>query len=235
MIQIKNIALVVAATVVLTGCSSNGLVGSNTFNRTKIGAVTGAVVGAVTGYNTKGNHKGRRAAIGAVVGAVAGGGAGYALDKQANEIANALGTHVNNDPLAQLDPNRSIIVSKTDTYVKIMFRDSMMFATNSSSLQPSASGKVNIVSRLLQGYPQTIVSVAGFTDNTGSYQHNLQLSRARAATVANRLATSTAAQVNGCSYNKPIASNNSAASRALNRRVEVYLFADANNVINPCN
>lgn len=235
MVHIKSIALIAVAAVTFSGCSSNGLVANNNFNKTKIGAMTGAVTGALVGYNTKGHDKGRRAAIGAVVGAAVGGGAGYAMDKQANQIASALGTHVDNDPLATLDPNRNIIVSKTDSYVKIMFRDNMMFATNSAQLQPAAAGKVNTVARLLQQYPQTTVSVAGFTDNSGSYQHNLQLSRSRAATVASRLGTSGSGQVSGCSYNKPIAPNDTASNKALNRRVEVYLYADPSKMINPCN
>ena len=232
---IKSITLATVAVLAFGGCTSNGLVATNSYTKTKIGAVTGAIAGAVTGYNTKGHHKGRRAVIGAIAGGAMGAGAGYAMDKQANEIANALGTRVNNDPLATLDPNRDIIVSKTDTYVKIMFRDRMMFATGSAQLQPAAAGKVGIVSRLLQRYPQTIASVAGYTDNTGSYQLNQRLSRERASTVASRLATTQPAQVHGCAYNKPIAPNDSAANKALNRRVEVYLYADANNMVNPCN
>ncbi len=232
---IKSIALVTVATFAFSGCTSNGLVATNNYTKTKIGAVAGAIAGAVTGYNTKGHHKGRRAVIGAIAGGAIGAGAGYALDKQANEIANALGTHVNNDPLATLDPNRNIIVSKTDTYVKIMFRDRMMFATGSAQLQPAAANKVSIVSRLLQNYPQTVASVAGHTDNTGSYQLNQRLSRDRASTVASRLGTAQPAQIYGCAYNKPIVPNNSVSNKALNRRVEVYLYADANNMVNPCN
>ncbi len=49
----------------------------------------------------------------------------------------------------------------------------MMFATNSSNLQSSARYKVDKVAQLLQNYPQTVVGVAGFTDNVGSYSYNL--------------------------------------------------------------
>jgi len=224
------------AAFMLGGCYNQpGLVEDGSYNRTKTGALTGAIAGALIGYNTKGNHKNRRAALGALAGAALGGGAGYLLDRQANEIARALGTGVDNDPLAALDPNRNIIVSKTDSYVKLMFRDKMMFATGSSKLQPRAKAKVNTVARLLRNYPQTIVGVAGFTDNRGSYAYNQGLSQRRAATVGNLLAVNGRPFTKGCSYSKAIAPNDSARNRALNRRVEVYLYQDRNLMSDPCN
>jgi len=215
------------------GCYNQpGLVEDGSYNRTKTGALVGAVAGALTGYNTKGRHKNRRAAIGALAGAAVGGGAGYILDKQANEIAHALGTGVDNDPLAALDPNKNIIVSKTDTYVKLMFRDKMMFSTGSSNLQSQARKKVQTVAQLLSNYPQTVVGVAGFTDNRGSFAYNQKLSKRRAVSVSSVLG---AHSTQGCAYSKAIAPNDSAKNMALNRRVEVYLFADRNNMSSPCN
>ena len=229
---LKPLLVTTLASFILTGCYNQpGLTQDDSYNRTKTGAIAGAIAGAVTGYNTKGHHKNRRAAIGAIAGAALGGGAGYLLDKQANEIARALGTGVDNDPLAALDPNKSIIVSKTDTYVKLIFRDSMMFSTASSVLQPQARQKVQTVAHLLNNYPQTVVGVAGFTDNRGSYEYNQKLSKERALSVANILGAS---NTKGCAYSKEIAPNNSASNMALNRRVEVYLFANANNMQDPC-
>jgi len=229
---IKPILAASVTLLMLGGCTNQpDLTQDNSYNRTKTGALMGAIAGAVTGYNTKGHHKNRRAAIGAIAGAAIGGGAGYMLDQQANEIAHALGTGVNNDPLAALDPNRNIIVSKTDSYVKLMFRDKMMFATNASTLQPQARGKIQTVAKLLRNYPQTVVGVAGFTDNRGSYEYNQRLSKARATSVANVLGASS---TKGCSYDKAIVPNTSPSNMALNRRVEVYLFADPNNMTDPC-
>ncbi|WP_295420158.1 OmpA family protein [Sulfurovum sp.] len=232
---LKPILASTIAAFMLGGCYNQpGLVQDTSYNRTKTGVATGAVAGALIGYNTKGHHKGRRALIGGLLGAAAGGAIGYSLDQQANEVARALGTGVNNDPLAALDPNRNIIVSKHPNYVKIMFRDRMMFATDSSRLQSSARYKVNKVARLLERYPQTIVGVAGFTDNQGSYEYNQGLSQRRANTVANILAVNGRPLTKGCSYSKPIAPNDTARNRALNRRVEVYLYADRNMMSDPC-
>ena len=231
----KTLLIATLSTFILSGCYSQpGLTQDNSYDRTKTGALLGAIAGAATGYNTKGHHKNRRAVIGALLGAGVGAGAGYMLDQQANEVARALGTGVNNDPLAALDPRRSIIVSKTKNYVKLIFRDKMMFKTGSSKLQSSARFKVNKVAQLLRRYPKTVVGVAGFTDNRGSYRYNQNLSQRRAGSVARMLSVNGYPYTKGCSFSKPIAPNNTPSNRALNRRVEVYLYSDRNKMSNPC-
>lgn len=222
------------AVFMLAGCYNQpGLVEDGSYDRTKTGAATGALAGAMIGYNT-GKRDAKSAVIGGLLGAALGGAIGYSMDEQANQMARALGTGVNNDPLAALDPNNNIIVSKHPNYVKIMFRDRMMFATDSARLQSSARAKVQKVGQLLANYPQTVVGVAGFTDNTGSYEHNQRLSQRRAQTVGNLLAVNGRPFTKGCSYEKAIAPNNSARNKALNRRVEVYLYANQSNMTDPC-
>ncbi len=227
----------VASTVaifMLGGCYNQpGLVQDESYNRTKTGAATGALAGAALAYNT-GSRDAKSAIIGGLLGAALGGGIGYSMDQQANEVANALGTGVNNDPLAALDPNNDIIVSKSSNYVKIMFRDRMMFASNSSTLQSRAKAKVKKVGVLLANYPQTVVGVAGFTDNDGSFEYNQKLSQKRANTVGNLLAVNGRPLTKGCSYDKAIVANTSSKNKALNRRVEVYLYSNQNNMSDPC-
>lgn len=231
---LKPIVAASVAAFLLGGCYNQpGLVQDESYNRTKTGAATGALAGAAIGYNT-GSRDAKSAIIGGLLGAALGGAVGYNMDQQANEIARALGTGVNNDPLAALDPNNNIIVSKTNNYVKIMFRDRMMFATGSSKLQSSARTKVQKVGQLLANYPQTVVGVAGFTDNVGSYSYNLDLSKRRASSVSNLLTVNGRPFTKGCSYNKAIAPNDSAKNRALNRRVEVYMYADSKKMSDPC-
>jgi len=230
----KSILAVSAAAFMLGGCYNQpGLVEDQSYDRTKTGVATGAVAGSLIGYNV-GSHDAKSAVIGGLLGAALGGAVGYNMDQQANEVARALGTGVNNDPLAALDPRRDIIVSKGQNHVKIIFRDDMMFATDSSNLQSSARYKVNKVAQVLQNYPQTVVGVAGFTDNVGSYSYNLDLSKRRANSVSNLLAVNGRPYTKGCSYDKAIAPNDSAKNRALNRRVEVYLYADQNKMTDPC-
>ncbi|SFZ98872.1 Outer membrane lipoprotein omp16 precursor [hydrothermal vent metagenome] len=230
----KSILIASAATLMLTGCYEEpGLVKDESSSRAMTGAAAGALAGSMIGYNS-GHYDAKSALIGGVIGAALGGAVGYSMDKQANEVAEALGTGVNNDPLAALDPNKEIIVSKTADYVKIMFRDPMMFATDSATLQYHAKTKVNKLASVLNSYPNTTIAVAGFTDNQGSYNYNKKLSERRADTVARVLATNTNPLVRGCSYDKAIAPNNSSKNMALNRRVEVYLYSDRNKMADPC-
>jgi len=230
----KPILAATVAAFMLGGCYNQpGLVQDESYDRTKTGAATGALAGALIGYNA-GNRDATSAIIGGLLGAAAGGAIGYNMDNQANEIAQALGTGVNNDPLAALDPNNELIVSKTNNYVKIMFRDPMMFASGSANLQSRAKSKVKKVGQLLANYQQTVVGVAGFTDDQGSYSYNQGLSERRANTVANLLAVNGYPTTRGCSFDKAIAPNNSAKNRGLNRRVEVYLYADRNKMSDPC-
>jgi outer membrane protein OmpA-like peptidoglycan-associated protein len=103
-------------------------------------------------------------------------------------------------------------------------------------LKPDGITNVQKLADFLTQYPQNKVSVEGYTDSTGSDGHNQALSERRAAAVqrtlldmgisGDRVATS------GYGEDYPVASNNSADSRQLNRRVEIIL-SDANGHIAP--
>ncbi len=221
--RINSVLTSVATMMLLAGCASTGT------SRTTDGVVGGAAAGALAGQLIGGDT--RSTLIGATIGAVAGGAIGYSLDQQANDIARSLGTGVNNDPLAYLDPNQDLIVSNNGRFVKIMFRDRMMFPTNSSRLTSSASYKVGKVGSILQQYPQTIVETAGYTDNRGGFDYNMGLSRDRARSVTDQLyarGIQNQSYTTGCSLQNPLAPNTSNQNMALNRRVEVYLYPNAN-------
>ena len=227
---LKSVTVVsVTTAIILSGCASTGT--SNTTDGVVGGAAVGALAGQLIGGNTQGTL------IGAAVGAAAGGLIGYDLDQQANNIARSLGTGVNNDPLAYLDPNQDLIVSNTGKYVKIMFRDRMMFPTASSRLTSGASYKVGKVGKILRQYPQTIVQVAGFTDDRGGYDYNYNLSQKRARSVSDRLyreGIDNPSYITGCSYSKALVPNNSERNMALNRRVEIFLYPNNDVRVDPC-
>jgi outer membrane protein OmpA-like peptidoglycan-associated protein len=238
---IKQLAASTLIAAILTGCvgqGNNPQPGNNTgMTKTQQGALIGGILGAVLGGVTKGKSKGKRALIGGAIGAAIGGGIGYSMDQQAKEIAQTLETDVNNNPNAAMNPDNDLIVSNTDQYVKIMLRDSMVFATNSAIPTATASRKIAKISAVLKSYPNTIVQVVGFTDNRGSYTYNQKLSEQRASNVGNTLYNSGISNqvfTKGCSYNKPIASNTTKENMALNRRVEIYLYPNQNSIIDAC-
>ena len=231
------ISSIVAATLI-SGCATK--TGNQTIDNnqsTIIGTTLGAVAGIVLGNNIGGGSKNRNKVIGAMAGAAIGGAIGYNLDQQAKEVAQSLETNVNNNPNAVLDPTQDLIVSNTDSYVKIKFRDAMMFETNSATPTYSASSKISQVTSVLQKYPNTLVQVTGHTDNRGTHAYNKTLSEQRAANVGNIIYNSGVQNQifsKGCSYDKPVALNNSASNMGLNRRVEIYLYPNQESVIDTC-
>ena len=238
LINLKTILSSAVVATMLTGCAQK--TGNQTYDQNQnaiIGTTIGALAGIVLGNNIGGGNKGRNKVIGAVAGAAVGGAIGYSMDNQAKEVAQSLNTNVNNSPTAALDPNQDLIVSNTDNYVKIMFRDDMMFETNSANPTYSAGTKISKITSVLQKYPNTLVQVVGHTDSRGTHAYNLALSEKRATNVGN-IINSTGVQnqifSKGCSFDKPIALNNSDANMGLNRRVEVYLYPNQQSVIDVC-
>ena len=224
----------------MTGCVTGGMPtmtnADGSTNRTQTGAIIGGLLGAVIGGTTA-NRGGKRAAIGGAIGAAVGAAVGYSLDQQAAEVAQVLNTNVDNNPQAEQNVDNDLIVSNTDKYVKIMFRDDMMFATNSATPTASAQAKITKLTPVLQKYPNTIVQTVGHTDSRGSFQHNQTLSEARASSVGSTIhvgGINNPIYSKGCSYLKPIAQNTSDLNMALNRRVEVYLYPNQESVIDPC-
>jgi len=69
-----------------------------------------------------------------------------------------------------------------------------------------------------------------YTDSTGSEEHNLQLSQKRADSVANYMSTQNVNSgrftTEGYGEAQPVATNDTAAGRAQNRRVEVAIWAN---------
>lgn len=104
----------------------------------------------------------------------------------------------------------------------------ILFATDSANLAPSAADVVGRIADTMKKNPDLNVAVVGYTDNTGDFKYNIQLSERRAKTMvdalvkdgvaANRLAALGAGPLS------PVAPNDTAEGRAQNRRVELVLI-----------
>jgi len=239
----KILTPIIATTVAIfmvVGCTApQGGTGSSGMNKTQIGAIAGALLGATVGAatDTKRTSRGRRMAIGAASGAAIGAAIGYSLDQQAKEVAQVLNTNVDNSPTAEKNPNKDLVVSNTDKFVKIMFRSPMMFATNSATPTPSARVEIQNMLSVFRKYPNMIIQTVGHTDNRGGYEYNQRLSENRAISVGNILKNGgipNSIFSKGCSYSKPLVPNTNPTNWALNRRVEVYLYPNEHAVIDPC-
>jgi len=101
------------------------------------------------------------------------------------------------------------------------------FETNSSSLDSRFFSVLDSVATVLQEYKSTLVTVAGYTDSTGSADYNNKLSEKRATTVAlylhSRGVVKERLAAIGHGEAHPVAGNDTAEGRAKNRRVEITL------------
>ncbi len=233
--RMAAVALPLVAALTLGGCASKEPM-PNGGEKTKQGAVIGAVAGALLGAAVSRGSKAGGALVGAAAGAAIGGAIGYSLDKQAQEVADSMNTTVSTDENEAIQ-HQDIVVTKHDTYVKITFKSTMMFATDEAEPTHEAREKIARLVDVLKRYPDTIVQVVGHTDSRGSYDYNLKLSQRRAFSVAEilkNLGVPNQIFAKGCSYSKPLVPNDTPAHMAMNRRVEIYLYPNEDAVIDVC-
>lgn len=100
------------------------------------------------------------------------------------------------------------------------------FDTDRAVLRPESGPTLAEIARLLGEHPQLRVILVGHTDNRGSFEHNRELSLARAQAVVDALVRVHALpperlRAEGVGYLAPVATNRTEEGRALNRRVEL--------------
>ncbi len=176
-----------------------------------IGGIAGAILGAATA--SRGDRM-RGALLGAGIGAIAGGGAGYYMDVQEKKLRDRLeGTGVH--------------VVRRGNDIQLVMPGDVTFETNSASLNADFFKVLDSVALVLNEYKSTLVSVAGYTDSTGTAEYNQKLSERRAETVAlylnSRGVSKERLAAIGHGETDPVASNSTAEGRARNRRVEITL------------
>ena len=186
-------------------------------NNTGTGAIAGALGGAVLGYltNTSSGEQGRKnALIGAGIGALGGAAVGQYMDRQQRALeAELSGTGVG-------------VARQGDNLVLRMPSD-VTFATNQSNIEPRFDATLADVAAVLRQDDQSIVDVVGHTDSSGGDAINQPLSERRAVSVADALIRNGVQRerlyVAGVSSRNPVASNDTPAGRAQNRRVELLI------------
>jgi outer membrane protein OmpA-like peptidoglycan-associated protein len=184
-----------------------------TRNNTATQAVAGTAAGAVIG-NIIGDGDSDATIIGGVVGGIAGTALGSRLDRQQRELQAAIG-------------GSGAGIVNTGSALVVSLPEAITFDVDSSDVKPAIRDEIIAISQNLQQYPASTVQVVGHTDSTGSASYNQALSERRAQAVSNILvASGTAAgriQTFGRGMSNPVASNDTAAGRAANRRVEIII------------
>jgi outer membrane protein OmpA-like peptidoglycan-associated protein len=122
---------------------------------------------------------------------------------------------------------------ETDRGLVLTLSD-LLFETNKAQLQPGGNRSIDKLASTLRQYPERRIRIEGFTDSVGSNEHNQHLSEQRAQAVrqalidkgieANRI------EIQGYGEEYPVATNNTAAGRQLNRRVEIIISGEDGDV-----
>jgi outer membrane protein OmpA-like peptidoglycan-associated protein len=126
-----------------------------------------------------------------------------------------------NRVLRTRDSARGLIVSMSD----------VVFDTGKYSLKPGAREKLAKVAGILLAYPALNIEVGGYTDNVGADRMNQTLSENRAGSVRDYLVQQgvlkDSVTARGFGNTSAVASNDNAAGRQQNRRVELVVSGDA--------
>ncbi len=109
----------------------------------------------------------------------------------------------------------------------------VLFDTGKASLHPGTQRRVEQLATVLKQHPERRVLIEGFTDNVGSEDTNLALSRRRAETLQRALESAgvprVRTQTQAWGEANPVTSNATPAGRQQNRRVEVLLSDERGN------
>ena len=132
---------------------------------------------------------------------------------------------------AKLVQQLNLILETRDTARGLVVNISdVLFDTGQYTLRPAAREKLARVSGIVLAHPGLRLEVEGHTDSVGSDEFNQQLSEKRAASVRDFLLQQgisiNSVSARGFGKTVPVASNDTAAGRQLNRRVEMIVAGD---------
>lgn len=204
----RRIFAVILSTSLLAACQQGA--GYQQNQKTYQGAGAGAAIGAALGSMESSEY----AAGGAALGALAGGAIGQYMDRQ-------------EDAMRQQMQGTGVEVRRQGNDIMLNMPNSITFGFDSSVVRSEFNGTVNNMANILNQYPQTKIDVIGYTDSKGTDAYNQNLSEERAQSVANKLrdygVASNRLMVLGRGESMPVASNDTDAGRAQNRRVEIKI------------
>jgi outer membrane protein OmpA-like peptidoglycan-associated protein len=200
--------VIITLAAMLTACAGATKQEQGTGIGAAAGAGVGAILGQAIGRNTTGTLVG--AGIGAVLGGIAGNQIGAYMQRQEQDLRNAVGQ------------SEAASIKRDQDVLTATFKSDVFFDLNSAQLKPGAYPELNRVANVLNNYPQTTIRVEGHTDSKGSEQYNMQLSQQRALAVKDALTQRGVdpRRIDAIGYgeSEPISS-----SDAMNRRVNIVI------------
>jgi outer membrane protein OmpA-like peptidoglycan-associated protein len=188
-----------------TKAQSGALVGAGA------GGLAGAGVGALVGG-------GKGALVGGAVGAAAGAGTGALIgnymDKQEKALKQVKGANV----------------ERQGDKLVVKFNSAILFDTGKAKLKRASKKDLTEFAKVLKEYKDTDLVIEGHTDSKGKKARNKKLSLKRAKTVIAFLGAqgveASRMTPQGYADDRPVASNDTEAGRAQNRRVQIQITAN---------
>lgn len=209
-VLINKVLLFVVVSALLMGCANMSPTQQGTMQGTGIGAAAGAIIGAIAGDP----------AIGAAIGAGAGALGGYVWSSRMEKQKKAM---------EQATANTAIEVTQTaNNQLKMNIPSDISFDSGRAEVKPEMHPVLNSLVAGLMSNPAFETTIVGHTDNTGNDAINNPLSVNRAANTRTYIVSqgipTNRIRIDGRGSTEPVASNDSSANRAKNRRVEIFVF-----------
>lgn len=213
----KSLAIVLVTTLFISACATDEFGNKRELTSAEKGAMIGAGVGVLAGLGAR--DKKKRAIIYGIVGGVAGGAVGHYMDSQKQDFEKQLASEIQSG---------AVIVEKLpENVLMVTMTAQTSFDVDSSTIKPGFYSSMDKIASIVKKYGKTMLTLVGHTDSTGSNAYNQQLSERRAASVQGYLGNAGVIPQRLAAYGmgeeKPRASNESEAGRALNRRVEIII------------
>ena len=152
---------------------------------------------------------------------------GAAADAQRQAMAAESQTRDAQARAASLESQLADLQAKKTERGLIITIGDVLFGTDQARLTPAGMATVQKLADVLNQNPTRNVLIEGFTDSTGGHAHNQELSERRADAVRAALTQMGVARervaMRGYGEAYPVAPNDNAGNRQLNRRVEIVL------------
>jgi len=210
--------------VVISTLAAALTAGCANMTETQQGAARGAGIGAIAGAVIGAAADGRDGALrGAVIGAGVGAIGGHIWSSRMEEQRRAM---------EQSTRGTGVEVTQTaDNQLKLNIPSDASFAVGRADIQPSFRPILDTFAQGMVRNPEARVRIIGHTDSTGTDAINNPLSVNRAASVRDYLVARGvpmgSISIDGRGSREPVASNDTTAGRASNRRVEMFMAEPA--------
>lgn len=121
----------------------------------------------------------------------------------------------------------TVVRQTSDQQIQLEIPNDISFDVNRSAVKPALAGLLTRYAAIAKAHPDSMITIVGHTDSSGSAPANNALSRERAQSTRDYLIARgvaiTRLQTQGRGSSEPIADNSTPEGRAMNRRVTLYI------------